>query len=90
MLDTIICSLSSDEKMVFDQPYSCVDVKATLDNMFIEKAPGPDIMIVAFYKEHWSLLDEDISRVVHNVLNDGGSIKEINDTFIALVIKFLL
>lgn len=42
-------------------------------------------MTVACYKKHWFLLSYDTCKVVFNVLNDGGTFSDINDTFIILI-----
>lgn len=39
ILDTINCSISNDENLILERPYSAIDVKEALDNMYLEKAP---------------------------------------------------
>lgn len=78
---SIMCSISIEEKELLEKPYASEDVKAVFNVMFLEKAPGPDGMIVAFYKKHFSILGNDICQLVLNVLNDGGAIDDINDIF---------
>lgn len=84
-LDSVTCTISEDDNILFIAPYIVIDVNSTLDIMYLDKAPGPDGMTVTFYKKNWHLIGGDVTKAVLHVLNNGGFIHEVNATFIALV-----
>ena len=51
------------------------------------KSPGFDGLPVAFYKEYWDIVGEDVSKFCLGVLNDGKQIGEANHTLISLIPK---
>lgn len=87
VLSSVSSSLTDIDKASLSQLYIAFEVKSTLDSMFLDKALGPDGMIAIFYKNHWGIVGSVVTEAVLHVLNDGGSIREINDTFITLVPK---
>lgn len=52
-----------------------------------DKALGPDGFNVAFYKEHWDIVGDEISGTVIDVFNDGIASDSINVTNIVLIPK---
>lgn len=62
--------------MVFTRP----EVDAALSQMAPDKAHGLDGFNAAFYKEHWSILGDEISSIVLDVLNNGSPLDAINGT----------
>lgn len=79
--------ISDNDKIMLTVTYSSDEVKAAFDTMFLNKASGPDGMTASFYKKYWHLIGDDVSKAVLHVLNNGGSVQEVNKTFITLVPK---
>lgn len=48
---------------------------------------GPDGFLAHFYQSNWEVLEKEVCRFVLHVLNIGGSLKGVNDTFITLIPK---
>ncbi|PKA56136.1 integrator complex subunit 11 [Apostasia shenzhenica] len=53
------------------------------------KAPGPDGFHALFYQKFWDLIGDDVSNFVMAVLNEGRSLKDVNQTNIVLIPKGL-
>ena len=68
-------------------PYSNVEVKTTLFQMFPTKAPGPGGFPAHFFQRHWELCGDEVTAMVLRVLQGEDSPKEINKTFIVLIPK---
>ncbi|XP_042974644.1 uncharacterized protein LOC122306276 [Carya illinoinensis] len=50
-------------------------------------APSPDGFPALFYQSHWEVVGEDVTKAVLEILNEGGEIAPINNTFIFLIPK---
>ena len=68
-------------------PYTREEVIETLKQMHPTKAPGPDGMPALFYKTFWYVIGEDVLNYVLDILNNDGSLDEINHTHIVLIPK---
>lgn len=56
------------------------EVDATLSLTFPDKASGPDGFNVAFFKEYWHTVEDDVLKVVLDILNNGTPLNFINVT----------
>nr|GEV38302.1 hypothetical protein [Tanacetum cinerariifolium] len=63
------------------------EIKNAMFSMGNEKAPGPDGYTVAFFKEAWDIVEDDIVEPVHEFFTNGKILKELNHTIIALIPK---
>ncbi|XP_042939551.1 uncharacterized protein LOC122274591 [Carya illinoinensis] len=50
-------------------------------------SPGPDGFPAQFYQKHWEVVGEDVYKFVLQAINQGGTLQEVKDTFIALIPK---
>ncbi|KAF5451733.1 hypothetical protein F2P56_026813 [Juglans regia] len=50
-------------------------------------SPSPDGFLAQFYQKHWEVVGEQVCNFALKVLNQGGSLNEVNDTFISLIPK---
>lgn len=50
-------------------------------------SPGPNGFPTQFYQSNWDTIRKDVYKFVLHILNQGGSLKCINDTFITIVPK---
>ena len=51
------------------------------------KAPGPDGMNLNFIKANWGVIQGDFMRFLHEFYEEGSIVKDLNNTFIALIPK---
>lgn len=62
-------------------------VKRALFHMHLDKASGPDGMSPGFYQRYWSIVSEDIIRLVKNFFSSGILEDQLTDTNIILIPK---
>ncbi|KAK3195320.1 hypothetical protein Dsin_026630 [Dipteronia sinensis] len=51
------------------------------------KAPGPDGLNLNFIKVNWDVIKEDVLSFFRKFYKNGSKIKELNNTFLALILK---
>ncbi|XP_042972884.1 uncharacterized protein LOC122304684 [Carya illinoinensis] len=69
------------------QPFTMDEVKKATFQMNPLGSPGPDGFPAQFYQKHWELVGREVSEFALGVLNHGGFLDKINDTYIALIPK---
>lgn len=79
--------VSGDMCHMFGDPYTGEEVYEALLQMHPTKAPGPDGMCAFFNQKAWNYIGNDVISKVLEILNNGGDIKAINHTYIALIPK---
>ncbi|XP_042939342.1 uncharacterized protein LOC122274363 [Carya illinoinensis] len=67
--------------------FTAEEIKDALFQMNPMGAPGPDGFSALFYQSHWEVIGEDITKAALEILNEGGEIAPINNTFIVLMPK---
>lgn len=55
--------------------------------MHLNKSPGPDDMSPGFYQRYWSIVGNDIVRMVRIFFKIGGFDEQLTDTTIVLIPK---
>ncbi|KAF5470770.1 hypothetical protein F2P56_011261 [Juglans regia] len=68
-------------------PFNKEHIKDAIFQMNPLGSPGPDGFPAQFYQKHWEVVGEQVCNFALKVLNQGGSLKEVNDTFITLIPK---
>ena len=64
-LDWETLQLQRRQLQHLDQPFSEDEVRAVVDDIEADKAPGPDGFIGAFYKASWSVIKHDVLAAVN-------------------------
>lgn len=63
------------------------EVEAALKQIHPTKAPRPDGMSAVFFQKYWSIVGNNVTNMVLNVLNHDIPIQELNKTNISLIPK---
>ena len=80
-------TVSEEMRQMLGAPFTGEEVYEALLQMHPTKAPGPDGMCALFYQKAWVHVGNDVICKVLDILNNGGNVKELNHTFIALIPK---
>ncbi|GJR19030.1 putative reverse transcriptase domain, reverse transcriptase zinc-binding domain protein [Tanacetum coccineum] len=65
------------------------EIKEAMFSMGNDKSPGPDGYTVAFFKEDWDIVRNDVIKDVKEFFTNGKLLKELNHTIIALIPKVI-
>ncbi|KAK3230652.1 hypothetical protein Dsin_002533 [Dipteronia sinensis] len=79
--------LSEEEKVKLEENFSIEEAWEALCSCDGNKAPGPDGLNLNFIKENWVVIREDFLKFLNEFFKDGSIVKELNNTFIALIPK---
>ncbi|GAA0159927.1 hypothetical protein LIER_16600 [Lithospermum erythrorhizon] len=79
--------LGTQEQNMLSVPTREEEVRSTLFSMADHRAPGPDDFIIEFYKNGWSVVGVDFTKVVREFFATGCMLKGINATAISLIPK---
>ena len=86
--------LNAVESMVIDDMWEFLstefiaeEVKVTLFQLGLTKAPGSDSMNAIFYQKFWHVVGDSVVLVVLDFLNNGNMLPDINHTNIVLIPK---
>lgn len=79
--------ISDEERSQLLHPVSREEVLQALNTMKPYKAPGPDGFQAIFFKQYWSIVGEDIWRMVNDALVSGTIDLALTKTLIVLIPK---
>ena len=85
VLDKIEAKLTAPIQQMLAEPYVAEEIRIALKQMHPTKAPGPDGMCALFFQKFWNTVGRDVENTLLDVLNNGGDIGLLNQTFIALI-----
>ena len=71
-LDAIDMTLSPEKKTLIDQDISLDELTDAKGKMKNNKSPGPDGIIIEFYKEFWEIIKDDFFEMVVISLATGN------------------
>ncbi|GJT89969.1 RNA-directed DNA polymerase, eukaryota, partial [Tanacetum coccineum] len=84
LLDMIFPNkLSTDQSSDLERPFSTEEIKGVVWDCGLNKSPGPDGFTFDFYRNFWSLLEEDVVADVNHFFLLGYCQKGGNSSFIA-------
>eukprot|EP00253_Pinus_taeda_P014530 PITA_14530 len=63
------------------------EIKAAIWSLHLDKAPGPDIFPICFYREYWSMIKKDLLKLIRWVMKKGKMGGFTNSTYLALIPK---
>lgn len=67
--------------------FSGEEILTAIKQMHPTKAPGLDGMSAIFFQKYWSIVGNDVTRMVLNVLNNNMCLAKLNKTNITLIPK---
>ncbi|XP_048502707.1 uncharacterized protein LOC125498526 [Beta vulgaris subsp. vulgaris] len=79
--------LTKAHKAILNSSYTVAEIKASLKSIDGAKALGLDGFRAYFYKDSWSIVEEDVIHVVLDFFTSGKLLKEVNSTSITLIPK---
>lgn len=82
-----IPTISEEERIILSSPVSKEEVFGALSTMKPFKAPGPDGFQAVFFKQYWSIVGEDVWKLVSDAFTFGKIDPALADTLIALIPK---
>ncbi|GKF68961.1 putative RNA-directed DNA polymerase, eukaryota, reverse transcriptase zinc-binding domain protein, partial [Tanacetum coccineum] len=69
------------------RPVTNEEIKKAMFDIGDDKAPGPNGYTSVFFKKGWDIVGSDVCNVVRDFFGNGKLLKEINHTFLALILK---
>lgn len=75
-------NLSAASLNILMEPFSRLEVKGALFQMYPTKAPGPDDFLAIFFQRFWNLVGSEVTRLTLKMLNESKLEEGINDTII--------
>ena len=79
--------LSSNAKSALQAPMSQEELRTTLWDMRPGKSPGPDGIILEFYKVFWSILGAEYTTMINESIQEGRLPPGVNQGMIVLLHK---
>ncbi|CAM8926948.1 unnamed protein product [Rhodiola kirilowii] len=90
IIDSIQCiprAVSDDHNRVLMEPYTEIEVKTALFQLYPFKAPGLDGFPAGFFQKYWNIIRSDFIEACFTILNEGVIPPGINETLIVLIPK---
>lgn len=79
--------ISAESAALLEKPVTVEEIKKTMFNMPLNKAPGPDGFTTEFFKSYWSVVGEDVVATIQSFFDYVLLLKELNATILTLVPK---
>lgn len=79
--------ITDDQNQMLNEKIKLEEVFQALNQLPSSKAPGPDGFPADFYKKCWHILGQELSKALECSRRSGNILKEVNNTFIALIPK---
>ncbi|KAK3225294.1 hypothetical protein Dsin_005156 [Dipteronia sinensis] len=89
VLAAVPTKLSKRRSDFLDSPFTAIEVKKAVFDMFPTKASGIDGMPALFYQIYWDTVGDTVTHACLRCLNNGDPLDKVNQTLIALIPKVL-
>lgn len=74
-------------KNLLKSPITLLELESAMKSMALGKSPGPDGLILEFYRTYWSLIGVDFWNMIMSSINQGQMPKGVTKGMIALLHK---
>ncbi|KAK2444879.1 hypothetical protein QL285_015869 [Trifolium repens] len=72
---------------LLNQDLNASNVYQAVYQLKSNSAPGPDGLSAKFFQSYWDIIGEDITQYILDILNNGGSPRFLNNSYICLIPK---
>lgn len=79
--------VSEEQNQFLIKPFLDLEKSNALFQLHPDKSPGPDGFPIVFFQHCWEIKGNDVVAAVEDSRSSGCALKEINNTFIALIPK---
>ena len=86
-LNAVESMVTDDMREFMSTEFIAEEVKVTIFQLGLTKAPGSDSMNAIFYQKFWHVVGDSVVLVVLDFLNNGNMLPDINHTNIVLIPK---
>jgi hypothetical protein len=80
-------AISSEHAAILEKKVYAEEIKDTLFHMKANKAPGPDVFFVDFFKASWAIVGQEVVDAIKGFFNSVSLLREVNAIIISLVPK---
>lgn len=85
ILDALRLMVTQEENGWLCLSFTWGEIEGALFQMFPTKSPSMDGLLALFYQKYWGVVGNDVVGFCLQVLNCGGSVKEINHNMFQFV-----
>ena len=86
-LNAVESMVTNDMREFLYTEFIAEEVKVTIFQLGLTKAPGSDSMNAIFYQKFWHVVGDSVVLVVLDFLNNGNMLPDINHTNFVLIPK---
>ncbi|XP_062015245.1 uncharacterized protein LOC133731834 [Rosa rugosa] len=87
VVDLIQPKVTADMNATLCAPYTALEIRQALFQMYPTKAPGPDGMPHLFFQQYWDSIGGDVVKAAQSFLHSGRLLDEVNYTHVCLIPK---
>jgi len=82
--------ISTFDYELLNKVYTEREVFDTIRSLKSNSAAGPNGISTLFYQQYWDIIGTDILEFVLNILNNGGSVSNINHILISDQLAYVM
>ncbi|XP_024200592.1 uncharacterized protein LOC112203927 [Rosa chinensis] len=87
VVDLVQSKVTPEMNSMLCAPYTAVEIRAALFQMYPTKSPRPDGMPPLFFQQYWDTIGTDVVAAVQSFLHSGQLLASINYTHVYLIPK---
>ncbi|XP_024196088.1 uncharacterized protein LOC112199282 [Rosa chinensis] len=87
VVDLVQPKVTPEMNSMLCSPYTDVEIRVALFQMYPTESPGPDGMPPLFFQQYWDTISTDVVAAVQSFLHSGQLLASINYTHVCLIPK---